>query len=326
MPRRLRELRRTFKYANYLKQKNKVDVDITQYDAIHFHKTEDMYLCRESLERYDGKVILTSHTPCVPYKEIISRLNPKDYRVFKHKIDELEKMDRYAFERADYIIFPCEEAEEPYFHTWKGYSDIRIPQKYRYVPTGIVGCTAKVSREEIRERYGIPQEAFVVSYVGRHNEIKGYADLKEIGKKLLKDENVYFLIAGCEEPMHGLKDKHWIEVGWTDDPHSIISAADVFILPNRETYFDLILLEVISLGIPVVISDTGGNKFFRQFDEVGIKFFSSVDGACSVAIELKQMNRDARINAGKSLKALFDKYFTIQKFTENYIAALKDIF
>ena len=64
----------------------------------------------------------------------------------------------------------------------------------------------------------------------------------------------------------GLKTDHWIEVGWTNDPHSLIAASDVFVLPNHETYFDLILLEVLSLGVPVVMSRTGGNKFFEQFN------------------------------------------------------------
>ncbi len=41
----------------------------------------------------------------------------------------------------------------------------------------------------------------MVSYVGRHNEIKGYADLKKMGEKLLNNQNTYFLIAGKEEPM-----------------------------------------------------------------------------------------------------------------------------
>ena len=135
-------------------------------------------------------------------------------------------------------------------------------KKHRYMPTGIVGCKAKVNREDFRKKYGIPDNAFVISYAGRHNEIKGYADLKKLGEKLLADKNVYFLIAGKEEPMTGLKNDHWIEVGWTNDPHSLIAASDVFVLPNHETYFDLILLEVLSLGVPVVMSRTGGNKYF----------------------------------------------------------------
>ena len=65
-----------------------------------------------------------------------------------------------------------------------------------------------------------------------------------MGEKLFNNQNTYFLIAGKEEPMKGLDNSHWIEVGWTNDPHSLIAASDVFVLPNHETYFDLVFLSM----------------------------------------------------------------------------------
>lgn len=325
VPKRIKDIRRAFKYANYLKKSIPVDKSLLEYDAIHFHKTEDMYLNRGLLNQYNGKVILTSHTPCVPYKEIVERLNPKDYKFFKNKIDSLVEMDRYAFERADYIIFPCEEAEEPYYNTWGQYASIKQHNKYKYLPTGIVACAAKETRSEYRKNLGIPDEAFVVSYAGRHNEIKGYGDLKKIGKKILKDENTYFLIAGREGPMYRLEHERWIEVGWTSDPHSLIGASDVFLLPNHETYFDLILLEVISLGIPVVMSKTGGNKYFEKFNCKGLTLYEGIDDACIKINEFKEMNISVRYNLQNDVKDIFNRNFTLDIFASNYIETLKSI-
>ena len=326
VPKRLKEIRRAYKFANYLKRSLPIDKSLFSYDAIHFHKTEDMYLNRNMLKQYSGKVILTSHTPCVPYLEIISRLNPKDYRLSKNKVDRLVEMDRYAFKRADYIFFPCEEAEEPYYNTWKEYASIRKASKYRYVPTGIVECSSKISRKDYRKKYNIPDNAFVISYAGRHNEIKGYADLKRIGEKLLEDRSIYFLIAGKEGPIYGFEDGHWIEVGWTSDPHSLIAASDVFILPNHETYFDLILLEVLSLGIPIVMSETGGNKYFKRFADKGLSFYTNLSEAKNKILELKAEDAVARKKKGNMLKTLFEENFTVEKFAQNYIEQLKTIF
>lgn len=325
VPDRLKEIRRAYKFANYLKRSIPVDESLFIYDAIHFHKTEDVYLNRKLLERYTGKVILTSHTPCVPYQEIIGRLNPKDYSFFKKKIDGLVEMDRYAFERADNIIFPCEEAEEPYYNTWPQYAQIRNAEKYRYIPTGIMGCTARETRTDYRKKYNIPEDAFVIAYAGRHNEIKGYGDLKEIGKVLLKDEDVYFLIAGKEGPFYKLEEERWIEVGWTKDPHSLIAASDVFVLPNKETYFDLILLEVLSLGIPVVMSATGGNKYFRKFGLEGLQLYNSCEEACQELKQLKRMDREERRELGRSLVEVFNEWFTVKKFAGNYVETIKKI-
>ena len=321
---------RTFGYispnqARFLRKKFPIDNGMFAYDIIHFHSAEKMYLCRDFLNQYHGKVILTSHCPCGIYKERIDKLNPFDYKLMRNQIDKLEELDRYAFERADYIIFPCKDAEEPYFNTWPRYTSIRKDEKYRYMPTGIIACHAKINRENYRKKYGIPNDAFVISYVGRHNEIKGYTDLRQMGEQVLKDPNTYFLIGGKEEPIKGLNNDRWIEVGWTTDPYSLIAASDVFVLPNRETYFDLVLLEVLSLGIPVVLSDTGGNKFFKKYDLKGLKYFSSVDQGVEAIKCFQLMDKQIRKKAGEKLAELCETEFSVKEFAHRYIQIISEI-
>lgn len=325
IPKRLREFRRAIDDIFYEKKAYPLDETLYQYDMIHFHSVDAMYLSRNTLENYKGKVILTSHSPCAKYKEKLAWLNPFDYKLLKKLVERIEGMDRYAFERADYIIFPCKEAEEPYYHTWEYYERLRDNSKYRYMPTGIIGCTAKIGKEEYRKKYGIPDDAFVISYAGRHNEIKGYADLKKLGEELLTDKNIYFLIAGKEEPMTGLENEHWIEVGWTDDPHSLVAASDVFVLPNHETYFDLILLEVLSLGVPVVMSRTGGNKYFERFKQPGLKFYNNLSEAKSKILEIEQMSDCDLDQAKDGILALFNQEFTVEEFAKNYVNVVSEI-
>lgn len=164
IPKRLREFRRAVDDIFYEKKAYPLDEKLYQYDMIHFHSIDAMYLCRKTLENYKGTVILTSHSPCAKFKEKLAWLNPFDYKMLKKWVDRIEEMDAYSFKRADYIIFPCKEAEEPYYHTWEGYGQLREEKKYRYMPTGIVGCKAKVNREDFRKKYGIPDNAFVISY------------------------------------------------------------------------------------------------------------------------------------------------------------------
>lgn len=325
IPKRLLEFRRALNDARFLRKKFPIDNGMFAYDIIHFHSAEKMYLCRDFLNQYHGKVILTSHCPCGIYKERIDKLNPFDYKLMRNQIDKLEELDRYAFERADYIIFPCKDAEEPYFNTWPRYTSIRKDEKYRYMPTGIIACHAKINRENYRKKYGIPNDAFVISYVGRHNEIKGYADLRQMGEQVLKDPNTYFLIGGKEEPIKGLDNDRWIEVGWTTDPYSLIAASDVFVLPNRETYFDLVLLEVLSLGIPVVLSDTGGNKFFKKYDLKGLKYFSSVDQGVEAIKCFQLMDKQIRKKAGEELAELCETEFSVKEFAHRYIQIISEI-
>lgn len=325
IPKRILEFRRALNDAQFLKKRFPIDESMFDYDMIHFHSAEKMYLCRDFLNQYKGKVILTSHCPCGIYKERIDKLNPFDYKLMKKQIDKLEELDCYAFQRADYIIFPCKDAEEPYYNTWPRYVSIRKEEKCRYMPTGIIGCHPEISRKDYRKKYNIPDDAFVIAYVGRHNEIKGYSDLKKIGEEILKEPNTYFLIGGKEEPIQGLDHDRWIEVGWTTDPYSLIQAADIFILPNRETYFDLVLLEVLSLGVPVVLTDTGGNKYFKKYKKEGLKYFNSIrEGVASVQT-FKNMTAQHREEVGKDLSDLCSTEFSVHEFTKRYIEIIKEI-
>lgn len=43
----------------------------------------------------------------------------------KEEYDKLKIVDEYAFNRANYIIFPTKEAEECYYNTWPDYKDIK---------------------------------------------------------------------------------------------------------------------------------------------------------------------------------------------------------
>ncbi len=326
IPKRIKDIRRLIKFSRYLKKKYSIDETLFKYDMIHFHSTEDMYLNRKFLENYQGKVILTSHTPCAPYKEIIGRLNPIDYKLHKKRINKLIEMDIYAFKRADYIIFPCKEAEEPYYHTFENYDNIRDDLKYRYLLTGNIEAKTNVNRKQIREKYGIPEDAFLITYVGRHNEIKGYNNLKKIGKDIVEEySNVYFLIAGKEEPITGLKHKRWIEAGWTNDPHSIVSASDMFILPNQETYFDLVLLEVLSLGIPVLLSNTGGNKYFKKFNSDSLMIYDNLEQAKELIENFMKKDSKERKELGLVNKQIFDNNFTTSIFAKEYIKIIRTL-
>jgi glycosyltransferase involved in cell wall biosynthesis len=315
---------------NYMRlygRTHKAVVDLNNYDIVHFHNVSDMYSCKDSLEKYKGKVILTSHAPNRPSLSVFQMLSPFEQKYMKWFYKRMFDMDVYAFNRADYIVFPCPEAEEPYYNNWDYYKEFKKSNshKYIYIPTGINPCSPKVGKSEVRQRYGIPEEAFVFCYVGRHNEIKGYDTLKELGLELLKDKNVYFLVAGKEEPIKGLVHGRWIEVGWTNDPHSIICASDVFILPNRETYFDLIMLELISLGAIVLCSHTGGNKFFEKYKPNGIIQYSTKQEAIVKAQELMKLTNDDKKKLQNYNVKMYKEYFTSEVFTSAYLEFLDKI-
>lgn len=306
----------------------KSPVKLTDFEIIHFHTTMDMYGVRKELEQYRGKVILTSHSPQPLSNEIIDGCSKFEKFLFGKRLSRLIQMDEYAFKHADYIVFPCEFADVPYLHAWPEYQKIKNEKikQYRYLLTGTVAAQAKKSRLQVRKEFGIPEDAFLISYVGRHNEIKGYDKLKEICVEYLDiNPNAYVIVAGNAGPLFPPKHSRWIEVGWTNDPHSIIAASDVFVLPNKETYFDLVLLEVLSLGKCVIASRTGGNKYFEKYGSDAIKLYSSQEECLELIDANSKITEEKRAELEYQTKEIFEKDYTTEQFAKNYINLIKHL-
>lgn len=305
----------------------KATAALDEFDIIHFHNAKDLFDASKSLKKYKGIVVLTNHSPKPWSAELYDAVTDFERKWFGWLYKRMKVVDRVAFNRADYIIFPCEDAEEPYYNNWDEYKDVhkRNSDKYRYLLTGTKPCKATINKQDYRKQHSIPDDSFVISYAGRHNRIKGYDLLCTLGERLKLDPNITFLIAGKYTPGTEPKIENWKEIGWTNDPHSLIGASDVFVLPNRETYFDLIMLEVLSLGVLVVASKTGGNKFFEKIGAEGIFLYSDLDEAEMIIRKIQQMPIEERECLGKENIRLYEEYFTLDKFAFQYVNIINSL-
>ena len=300
-----------------------------EYDVVHFHRTSDMYKQRKSLEKYKGIVLITSHSPIPLAQELLAASATKwETMYMKKNWKKFVEMDSWAFNNADYILFPCEDAEEPYFLNWSEYRNIHdsCEKKYRYIPTGISDISAKKSALDVRREHGISDTDFVAVYAGRHNDVKGYDILKKIGETYLSNnDDTTFFIAGTEGPIMRLNHPKWVEVGWTREVHEIINAGDVFILPNKFTYFDLIMIEVLALGKIVIASRTGGNKFFEKEGVEGVFLYDSIEEACILLNHIKNMTHEERKILGAKNREFFENNLTSDRYVQKYLSLLNNI-
>ncbi|OWP83730.1 hypothetical protein BWK59_08915, partial [Flavobacterium davisii] len=305
------------------------NIDVNQYEVIHFHTTFDLYRYKKYLDNFKGKIVLTSHSPKLPHQELVEDiLKIEDVKLKKEFLKKSEIIDEFAFQKADYIIFPCEEAMEPYYKNWDKFGQIIKNKDVRFLLTATKKATSILSREEICKKFNIPINSFIISFSGRHNEVKGFDLLKDFGENILtKYKDVFFIISGKEEPISGLRHERWIEVGWTDDPHSIIANSDLYILPNKNTYFDLVLLEVISLNIPIMLSYTGGNKYFKKFSDTNpcFNFFEINENSVNNMEYLFSYIYQKRAKEDINNNSLFNDYFQIENFSINYTKLIKEI-
>lgn len=308
---------------DFLHRKLPVPDNMWQYSSIHFHSTSDLYLFyKYHRDLLVGKrIFLTSHSPQLPSEEIFDLF--KENGLFqKHILDEYVKfmyhVDIEAFKIPDYIIFPSNESVEPYVLD-KDVQEILASKKLNFLLTGCNELSINIQRDEYRKLYGVGLDEFVVGYIGRHNSVKGYDILKSVA---LLDTlgDTRFLIAGDEYPLTGLDVGNWTEVGKISGVGDFLNAIDLLVVPNRQTYFDLIVVEALSVGTPLLMSYTGGNKYFEECSQ-GIKFvydFLNPESWANLILQIKKdyvNNKDAM---KKSNLKLYNNFFTVNKFANDY--------
>ena len=56
-------------YKGLYGNNHSAQIDLNEFDIIHFHDTWRMFISQDSLKTYKGKVVLTSHSPTILSKE-----------------------------------------------------------------------------------------------------------------------------------------------------------------------------------------------------------------------------------------------------------------
>lgn len=305
---------------------------LNEFDYVHFHFVPTVMRFKVSYPDYKGKLILTSHSPCPWTDEMIDLYKPFMKKFFYKKSINNECK---VYSASDYLMFPCEEAMEPYkknsrvnkiFNERKG--------AFFFVPTSILDLSKVIRCNKQLSDFNIPPNAFIISFIGRHHSVKGYDIIKKVGNALLaKYPDLYFLCAGAGpiEPLHHVR---WIELGFIDYASDLYSLSDLYIVANRDTYFDMGTLEVLRSGTHILLSNTGGNKYFKRLsskDTATIRFFDvdDIDGLIQMvenSIHDKQNDSIRFKNSGECNRNLYLKYFTPQRYVDTYLNSIDKLF
>ncbi len=305
-------------------------IDIEKVKTIHVHSVDEVIKIKNYLAhigREDIKVILTCHVPESVGLEYYHGKVEEGY--WKGRIKKIytgwTKIEVEAYKRADILIFPSYEAMYPAMKYVPTFSEIIKNKDIRFVPTGVEKIKLSTTKEEAKRKYGVSGK-FVLGYLGRHNAIKGYDILKRAAKQVLREnKDMTFLVGGVQGREFGpLKDRRWVECGKVD-PKDFLAAVDVFILPNKMTYYDLVLLEVMSCGIPVIVSYTGGNiSVKKEIDEI-MTYKNGLAGLIDAIKVMHSKSERERIEIGNALKVAYEDKFTTCKFAENYVNEIEKI-
>ena len=204
------------------------------------------------------------------------------------------------------------------------------PKKITVVMNGIapVPETSPEERAALRESLGLEKNTFVFGILARMEDYKGHLYLVHAAK-LLKDQgrtNFRVLMAGTgsfeEEVARAVVEMGVDDVvqmlGFRSDVAELLNILDVQLNASYGTEAtSLALLEGMSLGLPSIVSDYGGNPYLIENGVNGLVFPSQDSLALSKCmIRLMDHPNEVR-RMGQKARERFNAQFTGQVFARN---------
>ena len=233
---------------------------------------------------------------------------------------------------ADDIIAVAEAAKENL--TDGGIS----PHKIKVILNGVEqvkGCSEEENAAS-RAKYGVKDGDFVIGILARIEAVKGHEFLIEAAEMLKKEgKPVKVLIAGTGEREEALKrltaEKHLedtvIFTGFISEIPEFLNILDIQANASYGTEAtSLALLEGMSLGIPAVVSNYGGNPGVITHGENGYLFESK--NSTDMAKFLKKVMEDEAAFAymKEKSKKIFQEKFTAKRYARNIERVYEGLF
>lgn len=281
-------------------------------DVVHTHGSMS---ARIAARQAGARVVFTRHSVFEPSPEISKGIGKKINGIINNYY-------------ADGIIAVAEAAKDNLTAT--GVSD----KKIKVILNGVKGLAKETDTQSIRERFGA-DESKVISIVARLEDIKGHEYFIEAADMLLNDGfDIKFYIAGTGSYEQVLKDKvkklnrenSIIFTGFISDVDKLMNITDIQVNASYGTEAtSLALLEGMSIGVPAVVSDFGGNPGVIKNNKNG--FVVPKQNSVELYKKLKELLSDDELykKLSDGARDIFVKTFTAKAMTEQTEEVYKEV-
>ena len=120
----------------------------------------------------------------------------------------------------------------------------------------------KYNKKELKEKYDLPEDKKIITFIARLSEEKRPEMFVEICKRLLQKRNdIYILIAGDGPLMNkvaSIGNQNFKLLGMVNETEEIYAVSDVTVNCSTLEGLALTSYESLSMGVPVVSTDVGG--------------------------------------------------------------------
>lgn len=184
----------------------------------------------------------------------------------------------------------------------------------------------QAQREEVRSGYGFTNDDFVVGILARVETYKGHQVLLDAAQQLMeKGRSVKVLIAGDGAYLEALREKakalpagSVVFTGFLTEVHHALWAMDVQTNTSTESEgTSLSLLEGMSMGLPAIVSDVGGNPLLIENGENGVVVPRGEPAALAAAISRLMDEPETMASMSRRSEEVFNARFTGESFAKH---------
>lgn len=190
-----------------------------------------------------------------------------------------------------------------------------------------IAITSDESRKKLKKQYGVADDEFVIGILARLEYVKGHDTFIDAADILIKKGmKVKFFICGAGTEEERLKakvkemglEKNIIFTGFVKNVGDFLNIFDVQVNCSFGTETSsLSLLEGMSIGVPAVASNYGGNPYLIFDKENGFIVPKQTPEATAEALEKILTNEDTRKYMQQKSIEIFNNKFTVAHYVEN---------
>lgn len=191
-------------------------------------------------------------------------------------------------------------------------------------------------REEKRRELCIDDSKTVFVFMGRLNHDKGVYELLSAYNRIASERgDVYLILFGHDEEnvSSTFNDYEYIKIGSnfcyfgaTPEPHIMLQAGDVFVLPTYREGFGSSVIEASALGLPVICSDAYGVMDAMVDNETGLRCKVGDSGSLYSAMIKLADDKHLQKSLGNNGRERVIREFNGADVTKNWVQFYAEIF
>ncbi len=292
-------------------------IDDNEINLVHLHWNKDLALAifGKLFSKRKPKVVLT--------------------RQMQFPGKKTSAYHKFIYKNLDHVIAITERVKED---MTKG-----IPQKVRPEISTIYYGVKPLEKadpevtQKLRAQYVDEDDDFLIGLFGRIDAYKGQHLLIE-ALRLARGKSYPFkaiLVGHAMEDayLEELKtlvkknklEDHIIFTGFVTNPRELMQACDTVVLTTVEETFGLVLIEAMSVGIPVIGSNAGGVPEIIEHKQSGLLFESGDANSLLDALETMYQTKKVRLRCIENAEVVVNDKFNYDKHVANVSKLFKHL-